>query len=145
MNKKTNILFICKYNRYRSKIAEFYLKKYSKEKNLNIKVQSAGIIPVNRPLSKDEAGRNQYLKKRFNIKFNIKSRGINYKLLEKQDKIIIVANDVPKIIFSGRKWKNKIEIWKVPDEKAVNKVNINKSVKIIKNKVEKLTEELERK
>ena len=49
-NKKTNILFVCKYNRFRSKIAEAYFNKINKNKLVSVK--SAGIIRGN-PVSKD--------------------------------------------------------------------------------------------
>jgi protein-tyrosine-phosphatase len=136
--KKKNILFVCKYNRFRSKIAEFYLNKARN----NLKAKSAGIIRVNRGLSFKEEKRNKYLKKEFGIIINSKSRGINYKLLKKSDLIIIVADDVPKIIFNNKNWKDKILIWKIPDEEGANKRNIKKIVFNIKKNINKLVEEI---
>jgi protein-tyrosine-phosphatase len=136
--KKKNILFVCKYNRFRSKIAEFYLNKARN----NLKAKSAGIIRVNRGLSSKEEKRNKYLKKEFGIIINSKSRGINYKLLKKSDLIIIVADDVPKIIFNNKNWKDKILIWKIPDEEGANKRNIKKIVFNIKKNINKLVEEI---
>ena len=135
-----NILFICKYNWFRSKVAEVYFNKINRNKN--IKAASAGIIEVNKPLTEGESNRNKYLKSKFKISFNTKSRGINSRLLEAQDKIIIVANDVPREIFSHWRICDKVEVWKVPDEKADNKRNINKSVGFIMDRVEKLVEKL---
>lgn len=134
------ILFVCKYNRFRSKFAEAYLKKVNSNKK--VKVGSAAVIKMDVPLTSDEKGRNTYIKEKFGISFDTTSRGISSKLLQGQDKIIIVANDVPKILFSGRKWRDNVEVWKVPDEKGVNKRNIDKSVKAIIKKVEKLAREI---
>ena len=44
-----NILFVCRYNRFRSRTAEAYFKKINKNKK--IKVKSAGIFKGNYPLS----------------------------------------------------------------------------------------------
>ncbi len=44
--KKINILFVCRYNRFRSRVAEAYFKKINK----NFKVKSAGLFK-GRPLS----------------------------------------------------------------------------------------------
>ena len=48
-----NILFICRYNRFRSVIAEGFFKKYNKNKKH--KAKSAGLIigtPMNREVKK---------------------------------------------------------------------------------------------
>ena len=45
-----SILFVCKYNRFRSRVAEAYFKKINKNKNISVK--SAGIIKGNLPLDK---------------------------------------------------------------------------------------------
>jgi protein-tyrosine-phosphatase len=134
------ILFICKYNRFRSKFAEAYFKKINQNKN--IKVQSAGIIKMDVPLTSTEKQRNSYINKKYNLSFKTTSREISSKLLREQDKIIIVANDIPKIIFNGRFWRNKVEIWKIPDEKEANEKNINKSVGVIIKKINKLIKTL---
>ena len=134
------ILFICKYNRFRSKIAEIYFKKINK----TVKVKSAGIIEVNKPLDSAERNRNIYLKKKFGFVLSAKSVSVDVKSLMEADKIIIVADDVPAVLFNSKKWKDKIEVWKVPDEKADNIRNINKSVGIIIKKVNKLNKQLEK-
>lgn len=137
---KTNILFICKYNRFRSKVAEAYFKKISKNKRIN--VTSAGIIEVNKPFTPKEKNRKRYIKKIFNLKVNSNSRGINARLLESQERVIIVADDVPKQIFNNWRWKDKVEIWKIKDESGNNKENINKIVRAIQIKVKKLSKQL---
>jgi protein-tyrosine-phosphatase len=130
------IIFICKYNRFRSKVAEFLYNQLSGDKAI-----SAGIIEVDQPLLPEEKQRNKYLKETYNIELNAKSKGIKVSDLLKSDKIIIVANDIPKNMFSNKKWKNKVVVWGIPDEPAANKKNIDKSVEMILNKVKKLVKE----
>ncbi|MFH1608314.1 MAG: hypothetical protein ABIA78_04240 [archaeon] len=138
--KKQNILFICKYNRFRSKVAETYFKKVNK--NSKIKTKTAGIIEVNKPLDINERKRNVYLKKTFGFVLRAKSVSVSVRSLLWADRIIIVADDVPKILFNSKKWKNKVEVWKVPDEDADNERNINRIVKSIKIEINKLVKEL---
>jgi protein-tyrosine-phosphatase len=139
-DKTINLLFICKYNRFRSKFAEAYFKKINKNKNIN--VESAGIIEVDKPLCPNERTRNNYIQKEFGLYLSPKSRGISASLLEKQDKIIIVADDVPGIIFTNWRWKDKVQIWKIKDESASNLRNVNKLGKIIMKRVNKLVKQL---
>ena len=134
------ILFICKYNRFRSKVAEAYFKKINKNKNL--KVQSAGIIEVNKGLTPNEKKRNKQIKKEFDLNISSVSKGITAKLLESQDKIIVVASDVPKIIFDHWRWKEKVERWKAKDDHMAREKEGSKTVKFIFKKIDKLAENL---
>jgi len=136
-----NILFICKYNRFRSKVAETYFNKINKDKN--IKVRSAGAIQVDTPLDKLEKQRNIYLKQKYGFVLKARTTPIKVRTLLWADKIIVVADDVPMKLFDSEKWVDKVEAWKVPDEKADNKPNIDKSVSYIIYKVEKLVKKLE--
>jgi len=135
-----NILFICKYNRFRSKVAEVYFRKINRNKDIVVK--SRGIIEVNKPLDPAERRRNKYLEKQFGFRLYGKSTGLDVKSLLWADKIIIVADDVPLPLFDSSKWKEKVEVWKVPDEKADNIPNINKSVGFIIKKVDNLVKKL---
>ena len=49
--KSKNILFVCKYNRFRSRVAEAYFKKINKK---NISAFSAGVFRGDYPLDKQE-------------------------------------------------------------------------------------------
>jgi len=124
-----NILFICKYNRFRSKIAEACFNKINKNKK--IKVKSAGIIqgfPVNPNVIS--------IAKEFGLKINPHPHGISSKLLKWQDKIIVVADDVPIQILN--KYKKEIIVWKIKDTKEDNKEAIRKIIKSIFIHVDKL-------
>jgi protein-tyrosine-phosphatase len=132
------ILFICKYNLFRSRVAEEYFKKINKNKKIT--VFSRGII-----IGKSPGKEHIRLSKEI-LNINIKrkkSLPLNIKDLEKADLIVITANDVPKILFNHNSLKNKrIIFWKIKDEQFQNKKNIKHIILKIKKKVEKLNEKL---
>ncbi len=136
------ILFICKYNAFRSRVAEEYFKKINR--NSKIKAKSRGIImggnsdPVQRSITK------QFLE--INIA-NRKPMPLKLQELIKADKIIVVANDVPRVIFNyhSNVLQKKVTIWNIKDEQKRNKENIKKIAFLIKNKVEELNKKLEKK
>lgn len=142
-----NILFICKYNRFRSQIAELYFNKINKNKS--IRATSAGIIKGWYPLDVNEVR----IAKKFGIKLNKKPKGVSTKLLRKIDKIIIVANDVPISLFEGIftstnkkigfNSKNRIENWKIPDVGLGDgDEKIERIIKVIITKVDDLMKKL---
>lgn len=144
--KKTRILFVCKYNRFRSRIAEAYFNKINKNKN--IKAESAGLIAGFSPLNKYQVE----AAKSYGISLSGKPRAMSMDLLKKQDKIIVVADNVPKevfdIPFDARKsypYTKKVIIWKISD---VNNGDIlqssKKIIKVIMNKVDELNRQLEK-
>ena len=100
-----NILFICKYNRFRSKIAEYLFNKFNRNKNY--KAKSAGLVKGS-PLN--------YFQKRVCKKIGIilkdPTTGLSSKLLKWQDILIIVADDVPPSIFrESRISGKKLIVW----------------------------------
>ena len=135
-NKK--ILFVCKWNRFRSKIAEAFFKKYNK--NRSYKAKSAGIIRGHYPLSKYQVA----VAKEFGIKLAGKPRGLDIKLMRWQNTIVIVADDVPPSLFkkSQKNHNKKLIVWKIPDVKNNNKEEIRKTIKMIYNKVRNLVKKL---
>lgn len=127
-----NILFVCKHNAFRSKIAESFFNKLNK--NRNIKVKSAGIMRGMR-ISKYiiETAKN------FGIKIKGKPRGISSELLKWQDMIVIVADDVPPEIFYYRmKYGKKLIVWKIPDTESDNVEEIKRIIFEIKLKIQGL-------
>lgn len=120
-----NILVVCKYNRFRSKIAEAFFRKY---KNCNVK--SAGIIkgpPISEKLQQQAA--------HFGIKLKKTVKAIEWSFLLWQDVIIIVANDVPKEIFDDIAFVKDLRVWGVPDP-PVDEIESRMSViKMIEEKV----------
>lgn len=125
---KKHILFICKHNRFRSKIAEAIFKKLNK--NRNFKVKSAGIIKSNQINFLQNK-----LARKLDIKINNRSIGISADILSWADIIIIVADDIPISLFNEQKKNKKLILWKIPDSKRNNIKDIIKIIKMIENKV----------
>jgi len=124
------ILFVCKYNRFRSKVAEAYFKKVNRNKN--IKIESAGIIKGN-PISKFEKS----ISKEFGINIGGTPRTLSSKLLSKTDIIIIVADDVQKEIFRyNGKYIQKVLVWKIKDNLNDKSKEVEKIIKQIMKKVD---------
>ena len=138
-----NILFVCKHNMFRSKIAEIYFNKINRNKN--IKAESAGLIKGNLPLDKQEVN----VAKEFGIKLKGNPKGLSIDLIKKQNLIIIVANDVPKETFNKKEYINfkttTIIKWKIMDKIGGDSdFKIRKIIKLIIGKVEQLNKELEK-
>tara|TARA_B100000315_G_scaffold220350_1_gene222974 strand:+ start:1436 stop:1945 length:510 start_codon:yes stop_codon:yes gene_type:complete len=147
--KMKNILFICKHNVFRSKVAEAYFKKINKNKQIN--ADGAGLIKTDF-LSETEKKLVKFqrkIAKQYGIIIKQSSKPLSIKLLKKQDIIIIVANDVPKEIFNNKfylKPNLKLITWEIKDvEKGKNNKEIIKTTipKIMK-KVERLIKKLEK-
>jgi protein-tyrosine-phosphatase len=127
---KEKILFVCKHNRFRSKVAEAYFNKINK--NENLMAESAGIFQ-GRPIS-------PYTKKaarELEIILKGQPRAISTKLLSKINMIIIVADNVSKKIFYyGDKCPQKLIVWKISDASIYNKKEIQRSIKKIIKKID---------
>jgi len=136
------ILFICKYNAFRSRVAEEYFKKINQNKE--IKVISRGLIMD----GKADEEQRKIAKELLDIDILGKEpEPLNLDDLINSDRIIIAADDVPAIMFNYSlvSLKRKISFWKIKDEQKKNKKNIRKTILLIKNKVDKLNRELEKK
>ena len=133
------ILFVCRYNRFRSRIAEAYFKKINKNKG--IKVDSAGIFK-GRPIDSLE----KTITKTQGVSIGGSPKSMSSVLLSKQDIIIIVADDVPKELFKyeGR-YLQKVIVWGIKDNSTGNRKKIEIIVKKIKKKVDLLVKQLEKK
>ena len=124
------VLFICKYNRFRSKIAEIFFKRYNRNKLYEAK--SAGIIKGRYPLDEREVGAAR------EMGINLKGRpqGLSSDLLIWQDIVIVVADDVPVELFKrNKKHGKKLIIWKVPDFKHGKKQEIKRIINLIEGNV----------
>ncbi len=126
------ILFVCKHNRFRSKVACVIARKLDSRNEY----KSAGIsLDLMRPYIcgnvKQELARRGY-----EIK-DEKAREINGYDLKWADKIIIVADNISSDIFK-RKTKVKIETWKISDADEQEFENIRKIVENIEERVKKL-------
>jgi protein-tyrosine-phosphatase len=107
-----NILFVCKYNRFRSKVAEAYFNKINKNKF--IKTDGAGIFGGWYPLDKLQVR----IAKKYGIKMKGKPESLSFQKIKNADLIVLVANDVPKKIFKNTFMGDKRVIqWKIKDVK----------------------------
>ena len=139
--KTKKILFVCKYNAFRSRIAEGYFNKINA--NGKIKAFSRGIImggnsdSVQRQIAKSLLGIN--IAKR-------KPLPLTFQDMMDANLIIVVANDIPKIIFNYPlpSIQKKLTIWNVKDEQNMNQANIRKIILTIKRKVDNLSKKLGR-
>ncbi len=106
---KKNILFICRYNRFRSRIAETYFNKINKNKDTFAK--SAGLIR-GEPITSAQI----IPAKKFGLDISGVPQELSYKILDWQNIIVIVADDVPGNIFSKKnKETKKVFYWKIKD------------------------------
>lgn len=128
------ILFICKYNVFRSRVAEEYFKKINK--NPRIRAISRGIIMG----SASDKEQRQLAKKLLGIDINKrKALPLTMQELNEYDLIIVTADDIPRIIFNHHSLSlRKVLIWKIRDEQRRNRKNIKTTILLIQKKVDEL-------
>jgi protein-tyrosine-phosphatase len=135
---KTKILFVCRYNRFRSRVAEAYFNKTNKNKNFE--VRSAGLFQGSFPIAKNEIK----VAKKFGLNISGRPKAISADLLNWQNKIIIVANNIPRAIFKSRKWKRDVVVWKIKDvDENFTEERLEKIIKKICRKIDKLIKSIE--
>jgi len=130
--KKKEIFFICKWNRFRSKVAEDYFNKINKNKN--VEAESAGIFAGFLPLDQYQVD----IAKEFGIELGGKTKGLDQTKLDRAYKIILVTDEIPKEVFSPR-YTSKLVLWKISDVKFVgDKDGARKIIQEIMHKVDEL-------
>jgi protein-tyrosine-phosphatase len=129
------ILFVCKYNRFRSRVAEAYFNLVNKDKK--VKCSSAGLIEGN-PLSKFEVR----VARSAGLNINGDPTSLSSKLIMDQDLIVIVAKDVPRSVFNNKDYKAKVVEWKIGDVYVQDERKIMKVIDKIKVKVDKLVRKI---
>ncbi|PIN95071.1 hypothetical protein COU53_01065 [Candidatus Pacearchaeota archaeon CG10_big_fil_rev_8_21_14_0_10_30_48] len=130
------IIFICKHNVFRSRVAEAVFKKHYKGKKW--KVKSRGTFPLNNGLKNTI---NAVKEIGYNIKGNPK--GMTYEDIITSDLIVIVADDVPKKLFDKyKKQMGKLIVWKIPDTKQSDTGSIQKISRDIEKRVKGLVKTL---
>ncbi|MFH1802845.1 MAG: hypothetical protein ABH864_05365 [archaeon] len=107
-----NILFVCRYNRFRSVLAEGLFRKYSKKH----KVKSAGLI-VGSPINTN----TKRIAKELKIQIKKSPEPLSSKLFSWQNLIIIIADDVPQIVFKKQTNAKKVIVWKIKDTRTDKK------------------------
>jgi len=131
-----NIIFICKHNVFRSRVAESYFAKTNRNKNIH--VSSGGLI-VGEILSINQ----KKVMKELNVEPISRPKNVSARLLKKQDLVVVVANDVPEEIFNNKMYIKKVIFWKIPDVFDNSKEKPIKVIKSIMKKVNGLVKSLE--
>lgn len=138
MKYTKRILFVCRYNRFRSVLAEAFFNKYNKNKLITAK--SAAPIRGT-PLSDNV----KKLAKEFKVKIKSKPHGLTSKLMKWQNITIIVADDVHEGLFDKNKsYGKKVIAWHIPDVKDNNIKSMRKITRMIKKRVIKLIKDSEK-
>ncbi len=105
------ILFICKHNRFRSKVAEAIMDKILIDRSIeDVEVRSAGVVQYYTNLFMPRSVVEALVRKGYKIR-DEKSKSVDSFLIEWADKIIIVADNVSKDLFP----KSKAIVWPVSD------------------------------
>lgn len=129
------LLFVCKYNRFRSKTAEAFFKKINKNKRIQVK--SAGLIKGNRiPQEVLAAG------KELGINIRGQPHGLSSRLLQWQGMAVIVADDVPAGIFKNKEHGKPLIVWKIKDTSSLKTSELKAIMKKVMKKVESLAAKL---
>ena len=123
------ILFVCKHNRFRSKVAEAFFKKYNK--NSKYEGHSAGLIPGHYPLDKTQ----REVAKEFGISLSGKPKPITTDLLRKMHTMVIVADNVPSEIFNNKKYHRNELFWNIEDDYSGKDEDIKKIIEKIETRV----------
>ena len=131
------ILFICKHNRFRSKVAEALLKKEIEERQIkNMEVKSAGVfLDWMFPYVSENVHKILMEK---GMKVEDKSREVNDEDTRWADKIIIVADNVSLDLFP----KAKREVWKISDCDQSDEEGIRERTEKIAKKVNGLIKKI---
>lgn len=134
--KQINILFVCRYNRFRSRVAESYFKKINKNKD--VKIKSAGLIQ-----GYAVSGRGVRIAKKFGLNIKGKTKGLTSELMKWQNVVVVVADDVPPQVFNkNKKYGKKVLCWKIKDVDRKNSRMDEQVIEEIIKKVDKLNKEL---
>jgi protein-tyrosine-phosphatase len=130
-----NLLFVCKYNRFRSKVAEALFLHYNKNKNINVK--SAGMnIDVLRPFIAKSV--LEVLEGRKIKVPDQNSRKVDDYLINWADKIVVSADNVDLKSFPA----DKVIQWDIPDASEHDMAAILISMKLIEEQIKRLVDKL---
>jgi protein-tyrosine-phosphatase len=132
-----NILFVCRHNRFRSKIAEAYFNKINRNKFIHVK--SAGVI-VGRKIDKKEFQVGE--ERKLGIFVRGQPRALTSELVEWADIIVIVADNVPRSLFNNLE-RDRVRVWRVRDAPNSDRIGIDGAIGEIMGRVESLVSELE--
>ncbi len=144
MTSETHILFVCKYNRFRSVMAEALFNKLNKLPH--VKAKSAGAIRGS-PLDATIIA----VAREHGLKIKKSTSSLTYSLMKWQTLTVVVADDVPASLFKKNKKQGKnVLAWNIPDTWKLSKgkrddlSTMRKIVRRIELRVRDLLEDLEK-
>ena len=111
-------------------MAESFFNRLNKNKSH--KAKSAGLIkgdPLNPITCK--------VTKEFGAEMKGAPKGLSAEILKWQDLIVVVANDVPLIVFKSNKLLVKVIKWNICDTKSLKRKDLAKVILKIETKVKK--------
>jgi len=129
------VMFVCKHNRFRSKVAESIFSHYAKGRH---QVISRGLI-------KDIGVHSNVKRALKSIGVKLKSdgsRNISVDDFKWADIEVIVADNVPKSLFL--QYDTKIKVWKIRDTHQDDYNGILSRIKNIEKRVKSLIEKLDK-
>jgi protein-tyrosine-phosphatase len=129
------IIFVCRHNRFRSKVGECIFNSFNKNKR--IIAESAGIIIDRNPVCLNVL--NLMKEKRYEIK-DVIPRQITSAEVNNYNKIIIVANNIEPNFFKNS-FNGEILWWKVSDCDEKDIEGIKKRIDEIEEKVRRFMKE----
>ncbi|VVB78200.1 Protein ArsC [uncultured archaeon] len=126
------ILFICKHNKFRSKVSESIFNQLNKNKK--ILAESAGLIGSDHPTP--ESVVNVLMEKGYDLKDRI-ARRVDSSKINNYDLLVIVADNVDPAFFKNS-FNGEIIWWKITDCIDTDIPGIRKRVDEIEEKVKVL-------
>ncbi|MCX8159173.1 MAG: low molecular weight phosphatase family protein [Candidatus Pacearchaeota archaeon] len=129
------VLFVCKHNRFRSKVAEAIFNKYNK--NNRVEVKSCGI---RKDLTRPYVCKNvkDVLEEKGIKIIDEQAREINEQDIKWADKIVVVSNNVDSSIFP----EEKVVVWKIEDADESEREKIKEIINRIEMKIKKFIKEI---
>ncbi len=132
-----NILFVCRHNIFRSKVAEKFFNKFNENKKYRAK--SAGLFKWSKSALRGDVGykAEKKIAREFGINLDGASKGIDHDLLKESDIIVLVADDVDPSVFTHEEhFYGKLIVWKITDVKSKHKNKYDVALSSVK-KIEK--------
>ena len=105
-----NILFVCKFNSFRSKAAEQFFGKYNN--NDKLKAKSAGLV-----MGYTKHSNIGKAAQKLDIEIKGDPIGLSLQLIDWADLIVLVANDVSSDFFTTIWEVKRFEHWEIADAK----------------------------
>ena len=133
---KMKILFICKHNRFRSKVAEAIFKELNKDRKIT--AESAGVHLDKKRNYIAAAVKRIARKKGYIIKGS--SKKLTDKKLREAELIVIAASNISSKEIKG--FKGKILKWRISDCNQKDERGIGKRIEQIEGRVRRLVEKM---